>query len=105
MARDRVPTSANMVSHAFRLRARGLMTCNCCSQPVRFVSYSGGPMFNVPESACPKCGRVYRCQTPAHLTGLPKPGDLIVCIGCTDVLTFDPQMQLVKVGEARWRLL
>lgn len=62
-------------------------------------------MFNVPESACPHCGKVYRCQTPAHLTGLPKPGDLLVCLGCTKVLTFNQQMTLEDLPQSRWALL
>lgn len=62
-------------------------------------------MFQIPESKCPHCGRVYRCQTPAHLTGLPKPADVLVCYGCTKVLTFDQEMKLSELPLSRWYVM
>lgn len=37
---------------------------------------------------CPACGRAIDCATPAHDKGVPKPGDVGVCLRCAEPRAF-----------------
>lgn len=54
----------------------------------------------VPESACPTCGKVMDMATATDGSGVsPVEGDVTVCIGCGDALTFGPGLALAPL---RW---
>lgn len=54
----------------------------------------------VPESACPTCGKVMDMATATDGSGVsPVEGDVTVCIGCGDALSFGPGLSLVPL---RW---
>lgn len=57
----------------------------------------------VPESACPTCGKVMDMATATDGSGVsPVEGDVTVCIGCGDALSFGPGLSLEVL---RWESL
>lgn len=56
--------------------------------------------MRVPESCCPACGRRADAATAVDGSGaMPSPGDVTVCIGCGDALTFGEGLVLEPL---RW---
>jgi hypothetical protein len=50
----------------------------------------------MPRSNCPMCHKSVDAATAAEgILVRPNPGDISICFYCGEVLTFDPQMQLV----------
>lgn len=53
-------------------------------------------MHQIPQSACPKCGKVNDAATfPGDDTRRPKPGDLTICIGCGELCQFGAAHELL----------
>lgn len=50
----------------------------------------------VPETICPSCGWKNDAATHPTEDVAPTPGDLSVCLGCQEVMQFDPDLRLVK---------
>ncbi len=48
--------------------------------------------FEIPEAVCPSCGYKMEAATNATGKGTPAPGDISMCFGCTEVLTFNADM-------------
>lgn len=51
--------------------------------------------FRVPQCSCPQCFHKLDAVSNVHSAEPPQVGDFTLCIGCTAVLQFDENMQLV----------
>jgi len=53
--------------------------------------------YKIKEQKCPYCSHKIDNQVCFNdIAAKPKPGDLTVCIACTNVMSFDPELSLIK---------
>jgi len=58
----------------------------------------------VPPSSCPYCKEVMDGAS-TMMGGVPKPGDISVCIHCASLLQFDQDIRLVIVTHDEWEAI
>ena len=63
------------------------------------MHFKSDPTAHLPPDVCPVCAGTLNAATGINTNGLPKSGDITICINCAALLEFNDELRLQLISE------